>query len=248
MRTYLVIFVFLFGCEYFTDFEKPEVAILVPQQNEVIRDRLTIEVEANDNHKVDMIKVYVDDELVIETSSSKIRYTLPVYKDKFYKIKHDVYTDSGEHVIKARAYDVGGNWQEAQIEATIVPTPHIKIANYYFYGDSCPNAGDTIAIYFSFTNTGTDKVHLNGYKVTTDNPYITFLKDSVADAGGEIYPEDTLSFSYIVSLYSFKFLIAQNCPPNEEVKFKVNIFGYKWEINTITKTYCWEEEFSIIIH
>jgi hypothetical protein len=90
----------------FTDFSVPAVSILHPSDGDTLVSLgqldISIEIQANDNKKIDHIDIFFDDSLII--TLMEFPYTSSI---------SDTLSGSHSITITAKAYDKGGNWKES---------------------------------------------------------------------------------------------------------------------------------------
>ena len=115
---YVMILVSFTGCDYFFDYERPEIKILSPISGQTIYGSAEIIVEAKDNSKLHHIDLYLDGNMVKSFREGFFAYTWDL----------TMTNEDTEHTAKVIAYDARNNWNEAEVK-------------FFGYGKSpiCPN-------------------------------------------------------------------------------------------------------------
>ncbi|MCD6166249.1 hypothetical protein J7K19_06045, partial [bacterium] len=96
----------LLNCDYFVDFEPPEVKIHSPASGEKAFGSVEIIVEASDNKKLHHVELYLDGRMVKKSWSGSFTYIWDLTETN-----RDV-----QHIIKAKAFDKEGNWSETEVK------------------------------------------------------------------------------------------------------------------------------------
>jgi hypothetical protein len=96
------------GCSSITDFRLPSLRIISPLENETISTAtVSIHVVAHDDEELEKIQVYMDDELLHETSHAETKVTYDVQRLGFHDLKVRVYDRSGNWEIETRRFFAG---------------------------------------------------------------------------------------------------------------------------------------------
>jgi len=99
----IIISAFLLQCDYFFDIERPKVIINEPKENDSLYRNVNISVSSTDNIEISKIEIYLDSILcgIFNSSPCQTQRSLDTLNKKC--------------VIRARAYDKAGNWNETKV-------------------------------------------------------------------------------------------------------------------------------------
>ena len=95
----------LITCSTFMDMERPKVRIISPTPGFQAFGMVHVQVEASDNKKIDHIDLFLDCSKVLSAQNNSLAYDWDLTK-----------TDQdANHTIVAKAFDPGGNWDDAEV-------------------------------------------------------------------------------------------------------------------------------------
>lgn len=192
LRTTLVasaIFFTVFSCEKIFDVFPPEVKITQPADGANIKagESITIEVEVSDNNNVDEVEITVDDDVIGLVSKSP------------YFVEWTATSDSGEHTIIAKAYDVGGNWTTDKITITTIITPGSIALFSIPYGASIyldeVGTGNTTPYTLNEISYGMHKLHLYLFNYQLWQRNIFVESDTTIVVNAQLFPGEILTIS-----------------------------------------------------
>lgn len=128
-RTILVLLLVFFKCSDILDPEAPEIEIISPKPGQDCF--LTTEVEAriSDNSTVNNVKLYLDEDVVYETSSNYIKTTVNLTKTK----------KDNRRIIKIKAEDKRGNWRESIVSFFARGAPPNQLMLIWPYNELATN-------------------------------------------------------------------------------------------------------------
>ena len=135
-KALFVFLLFYLSCDFITDLELPGVIIVSPSDGDTLVSlgqlEIRVEIQASDNSSVDHVELFLDNNLVATLTESP--YTTNIT---------DTASESHSVVLKAKAFDKGGNWKESdEIDVYIVafqPYGFDEVGN-------CDTPGDAVAL------------------------------------------------------------------------------------------------------
>ena len=168
---FLIIFAFLVCEQLPTDVEVPNVSILSPKNSAgPYYGEVKIELKVSDNKGIEKIEIYIDNEIKSTLTSTPYIYIWDITESG----------KDGNFKLKVKAYDVSGNWKEAE-------------TNFKGHGKT---TGEVFA--YSFGDTISDRIPVLKWKKIPKAKYHLFVSDSSNFGTTVIFDSTVTDTSYQV--------------------------------------------------